>query len=45
VRRSPEHSDRISSLSDDDIIRQDALHTVRRADQIRVRFDKIRQRY
>ena len=44
VRRSPEHSDRINSLSDDRIVTLDQEHTVRRADQIRVKFENMRKR-
>ena len=44
MRRSPEHSDRISSLSDDRIITLDQEHTRLRAEAIRSKFNRMRSR-
>jgi hypothetical protein len=40
----PDHSDQIESLSTDDIIRQDAKHTELRAEAVRAKFERKRER-
>jgi|HubBroStandDraft_3_1064219.scaffolds.fasta_scaffold933493_1 hypothetical protein len=40
----PKHSDQMESLSADDIIRQDAKHTELRAEAVRAKFERRRER-
>jgi hypothetical protein len=42
--RTREHAERIDSLSDDEIIRQDAQHSQHRVEAVRVKFEAMRRR-